>query len=237
MPKLLIKFNAAVIKEMPFDKESFKVGRRPDNDIILDNPAVSGFHCRIFQQAGQYFVEDANSPNGTIINDKKILKAGLHHNDSVGIVKYAIVFIEDGTSTTPPAQAAAGAAPAVKETTASKLPQNMPAATPTPAPALPKNDAPALLQVVEGLVDKPEYDLTAQSTYIGKSPQMQILIKGMFAPDVAAIVARRADGYYLAAVKAGYPKVNGAAVQEKQQLTEGDIIEVGSTKFRFLYKK
>src|ERR1035437_591709 len=102
MPKLLLKFNAAVIKEIPFDRDSLAVGRKADNDIVIDNPAISGHHCRISVQGGTYFVEDLDSTNGTFVNEKRIKKSGLHHNDVVGVAKHALVFLEDA----PPPEAA-----------------------------------------------------------------------------------------------------------------------------------
>src|ERR1700691_5968715 len=95
MPKLLLKFNAAVIKEIPFTKDALTVGRKPDNDIVIDNPAISGHHCKIVHQGGTYFVEDLESTNGTFVNEKRIKTAGLHHNDIVGIAKHSLVFVED----------------------------------------------------------------------------------------------------------------------------------------------
>ncbi|MFH1620045.1 MAG: FHA domain-containing protein, partial [bacterium] len=82
MPKLLLKFETAVLKEItiPADKTSFSVGRKSDNDIAIDHPAVSGHHCKIYLSGGTFFVEDLGSTNGTFVNGKKILKAGLHHN-------------------------------------------------------------------------------------------------------------------------------------------------------------
>ena len=54
MPKLLLKFNAAVIKEVAMDKESIAIGRKPDNDIVIDNPAISGHHCKLTLEGGGY---------------------------------------------------------------------------------------------------------------------------------------------------------------------------------------
>ena len=88
MPKLLLKFNAAVIKEIPFNKDVLTVGRKPDNDIFIDNPAISGHHCKISLQGGAYVVEDLESTNGTFVNEKRIKMSGLHHNDVVGLAKH-----------------------------------------------------------------------------------------------------------------------------------------------------
>lgn len=239
MPKFLLKFNAAIIKEIAMDKEQITVGRRPDNDLVIDNPAVSGHHCRIYSQAGSFFVEDLNSTNGTFVNEKKIIRAGLRHNDVIGIVKHALVFVEE---TAPQNQStnnsnAAAPAPPSAAAVAVSAEQAKPAAKAAPPAAVSKEETVGFLQVVDGLVDKPEYELNALSTYVGKSNRVQIPIKGLFAPEMAAMIARRPEGYYIVAMKAGYPKVNGNAVQEKQSLQEGDQIEIGGTRFRFTFKK
>src|SRR5688572_7886054 len=102
MPKLLLKFNAAVLKEIPVSKDVITVGRKPDNDVVIDNPAISGHHCRISLQGGGYYVEDLDSTNGTYVNEKRIKKSGLHHNDVVGVAKHALVFIEDNPQAASP---------------------------------------------------------------------------------------------------------------------------------------
>src|SRR5271165_5170299 len=95
MPKLVLKFNAAILKEYDIEKTSIAVGRKPDNDIVIDNPAVSGHHCRITLAGDTFFVEDLNSTNGVFVNGKKVMKAGLKDNDVVGVVKHALVFLDD----------------------------------------------------------------------------------------------------------------------------------------------
>ena len=209
MPKLLLKFNAAVLKEIPFDKDSFSVGRKPDNDICIDNPAISGHHCKIARQGGTYFVEDLESTNGTFVNEKRIKRSGLHHNDVVGLAKHSLVFVEDA----PP-----------------------PAAAPAPEPS---SDATMLIapQKQAELVAASEYELKGMSTYIGKSDRVQIPIKGsgLFgsAPEVAASVHRKTEGYVLVAVTDGYPSLNGKKVSGSVLLSNGDLIECGSTTLQF----
>ncbi len=97
MAKLILKFESSVIKEVNLDKSSFTVGRKPDNDIPLDHTTVSGHHCKVYNVGGTFFVEDLGSTNGTFLNGKKIVKsAGLRQNDAIGIVKYTLVFVEEG---------------------------------------------------------------------------------------------------------------------------------------------
>jgi len=83
---------------------------------------------------------------------------------------------------------------------------------------------------VNGQLEVPLKDLV---TYVGTTNQAQIKIKGFLAPSIAAAISRRPDGYFLKAVKAGYPKVNGNAIQEQVLLENGAMIEVGGTSMVF----
>jgi hypothetical protein len=91
--------------------------------------------------------------------------------------------------------------------------------------------------VISGVVAAPEYELKGMSTYIGKSDRVQIPIKGsgLFgsAPEVAASVHRKTEGFVLVAVTDGYPVVNGAKVNGSIVLKDGDLIECGATAMKF----
>ena len=216
MPKLMLKFEAAFIREIKLDKPSFTLGRKPDNDIVLDNAAVSGHHCKMYESGGTWFVEDLNSTNGTFVNGKKTLKCGLKNGDTVNLIKYSLVFAED--------PAAAQPAPELP------LPQQKPK---TPLGAL---------EVLENPADnRKDFELSALSTYIGKSSQAAIPYKsgGLFGggPELAVVITMRPEGYYLNPIKEEYAKYNGNPLNEKVMLKDDDTIVVGSTRFRFFLKK
>ena len=232
MPKFLLQFQGAVIREFPVTKESLTVGRKAENDIVIDNPAVSGQHCKITLVGDTFFVEDLNSTNGIFLNEKKVMKSGLKNNDIIGIVKHALKFIDDRPQAGAAAAASAGpSADATMVISAAKQ-KEMAAATTTAA-----QKRPAVLRVVKGMVDQPEYELKAPSTYIGKSDRVQIKIKGtgLFgsAPENAAMIANRAEGYFLVPIEEGYAKLNGKAVSQKELLKDGDVIDVGGTSLKF----
>lgn len=233
MPKLLLKFNAAVIKEVAMEKESISIGRKPDNDIVIDNPAISGHHCKLTLEGGGYYVEDLESTNGTFVNEKRIKKSGLHHNDVVGLAKHAVVFLNE-------AEVAEAGAPgpssdATMVLTPQKQAELVAASSAAAKPAGAEKSA--WLRVIKGAVDAGEYELKGMSTYIGKSDRVQVQIKGsgLFgsAPEVAASVHRKPEGYMLVAVTEGYPVVNGAKVAGSVVLKEGDMIDCGSTTMIF----
>ncbi|HCC47331.1 MAG TPA: hypothetical protein DEQ38_04330 [Elusimicrobia bacterium] len=217
MHKLMLKFEAAFIREIKLDKPAFTLGRKPDNDIVLDNAAVSGHHAKMYESGGTWFVEDLNSTNGTFVNGKKTLKCGLKPGDIVTLVKYSLVFADEA--------AAVAHAPAE---------QTLP-----PQRGRPPAGA---LEVLENPADdRKDFELTAASTYIGKSAQAAIPYKagGLFGggPELAVVITLRPDGYYLNPIKEGYSKYNGNALNEKVILKDDDVIEVGATRFRFFIKK
>src|SRR5438552_8615018 len=122
MGKLVVSLDGVVIKEVQITKDKTTLGRRPYNDIVIDNLAVSGEHAVLQMVGADVFIEDLNSTNGTYINGKAVKKQLLAHNDTVEIGKYKIKFIvEDGNEyektmimkpgTRPPGQSGHGPGP------------------------------------------------------------------------------------------------------------------------------
>ena len=233
MPRLLLQFHGAVIKELSIAQNEVTVGRNPDNDIAIDNPAVSGHHCRIGVQGDTYFVEDLNSTNGIYVNDERTAKSDLKHDDVIAVFKHTIKFIDDPLEAVAPVAAhkTMPASDATIMVAADKRASLAAAETPT------AKRMPAIIRVLKGRVGAPEYELEASSTYIGKSELVQIKIKGSGwfgrAPKNAAMIARRQDGYYISAVEEGYTKLNGVIIRQKEMLKDGDVIEAGGTALRF----
>jgi pSer/pThr/pTyr-binding forkhead associated (FHA) protein len=91
MIKLELKFKDKVLKKIETEKPEITIGRSPDTDIQIDNLAVSKQHARLIKQKDHYAVEDLNSTNGTFLNDEKIVKAILKHNDIVTVGKHTLV--------------------------------------------------------------------------------------------------------------------------------------------------
>ncbi len=91
MIKLELKFKNKVLKKIETEISEITIGRSPNTDIQIDNLAVSNQHARIIKQKDQYVVEDLNSTNGTLLNNEKISKAILKHNDIVGVGKHTLV--------------------------------------------------------------------------------------------------------------------------------------------------
>jgi pSer/pThr/pTyr-binding forkhead associated (FHA) protein len=100
MAKIHVKFNSAVVKEVELVKEVTTFGRKTENDIVIDNPAISGFHGKILIENDQYFVEDLNSTNGTFMNGQRIKKSLLKNRDQVSIARHVLELITDSSAPT-----------------------------------------------------------------------------------------------------------------------------------------
>jgi pSer/pThr/pTyr-binding forkhead associated (FHA) protein len=91
MIKLELKFKDQVLKKIETENPEITIGRSPNTDIQIDNLAVSNQHARLIKQKDQYSVEDLNSRNGTYLNDEKITKAILKHQDVITVGKHNLI--------------------------------------------------------------------------------------------------------------------------------------------------
>ena len=98
MLTILLKFNDKILKTIESDKKEIVIGRNAENDIVIENLAVSKMHARIVEQDGAYYIEDLNSTNGTYLNKIKITKKDLKDNDIIIIGKHSleINFVKKG---------------------------------------------------------------------------------------------------------------------------------------------
>ena len=189
MPKMIVSIDGVVIKEVQLTKDRTTLGRRPYNDIVIDNLAVSGEHAVLQMQGNEVNLEDLNSTNGTYVNGKAIKKQLLQNNDTVEIGKYKIKFVTE---------AVAG----YKETMLVSLGAAGPVASAAAAPAAdPAGRASAAIKVLSGAAAGREVPLVKVVTTIGK-------------PGVAvAAITRRPQGFVVAHVEgADKPKIGRAHV-------------------------
>jgi len=247
MAKLILKYEAAVLKEVDVGAQPVGIGRAPDNALHVDNLAVSSHHARIFNDGGKLVVEDMNSLNGTFVNSQRVTRATLKPGDVVTVGKHSIEVRGEAeaipASATPPAPAKP-APPKLQETMVldtkkrrELLAQAM--ATGGTAPEAPAATPPRVrvpwLVVIQGKTDQHEYLLSNKLTVIGKSAMATVRLKGWFAPKVAAQVSKRDDGYYIGTGDK-VPKVNGQPITGPTKLNEGDVIELGNVKLSFAYR-
>ena len=92
MARLILSLDSQVLAEYNMSKERYTIGRLPDNDVRIDNPAVSGHHSLIINILNDSFLEDLNSTNGTYVNGKLIKKHALQHGDVITIGHHQLRF-------------------------------------------------------------------------------------------------------------------------------------------------
>src|SRR4051794_20140696 len=93
MAKLILSMDGLVLKEIPLSEERTTIGRRPHNDIVIDNLAISGEHAVIVTILNDSFLEDLGSTNGTLVNGQPAKKHFLQNNDLIELGKYKLKYI------------------------------------------------------------------------------------------------------------------------------------------------
>ncbi|HET6840155.1 MAG TPA: FHA domain-containing protein [Candidatus Angelobacter sp.] len=236
MAKLYLKFDQQLLKEVPLTPTTLTIGRLPDNMLQIDNLAVSGHHAKVTWEADHYAIEDLGSLNGTYVNNQRVGKASLRDGDQVLIGKHVVQFKDETQMpepAMPPKPIATLESTVVLDTRQAQEMLAAPAAGPAPAAAPPKEKT-AILSVLDGRTDQTQYVLTGKMTMIGKSNMASIRLKGLFAPNSAALISRREGKYFIAASEAKIKlRINGEEISGQRELMDGDIIEVASIKVAF----
>lgn len=232
MAKLILSMDGLVLKEIPLVKERMTIGRKPHNDIQIDNLAISGEHAAVVTILNDSFLEDLNSTNGTLVNGQTIKKHFLKNNDVVELGKYKLKYIAEQPARAdaadfektmllrPNGARPASTAPAGGGTAAA--PGAVAAGGATAMPALPV----AAIQLLNGPNAGRELELTKTLTTLGK-PGAQV-----------AVIARRPHGYFITHVEgASFPVVNGQAIDaQAHALADHDVIEIAGVKMEFFLR-
>ena len=232
MAKLVLSFNGNTVKEYELDKEVLTIGRKPDNDIHIENLAVSGNHAKILTILNDSFVEDLDSTNGTFIGGDKITRHALQNGETIVIGKHELKYINESADDEgefektmiirPDAEGMPETEEAGKdiENSIGKITADLASAGSTTT-----GPGAAKLQLISGTNAGKELQLTKIITTLGR-PGVQV-----------AAITRRPAGYFLIVVEAGkdnkMPLVNDAAIEKQHPLENGDIIEVAGVKMSF----
>jgi pSer/pThr/pTyr-binding forkhead associated (FHA) protein len=238
MARLVLSLDGQVMAEYNMNKERYTIGRLPDNDIRIDNAAVSGHHSLIINILNDSFLEDLNSTNGTYVNGKLIKKHALQHGDVITVGHHQLRFVEDDeaqdefekTMVIQPsarpvekvrtaAEIADKASPAISATAKNRALSADGAAS---AAALKK----AKLQVLSGAFAGRELELNKALTTLGR-PGVQV-----------AAITRRSEGYFIVHVDSGksddFPLVNGSPIgAQATRLNDNDVIQLAGVKMGF----
>jgi hypothetical protein len=233
MPVLTLKFQKDERKlgEYVLDKGgALTIGRLEDNDVVIENLAVSGHHAKIDAVGDKYLLTDLNSKNGTFVNEQHLSQPHwLQHGDIIIIGKHYLVF--QYTQDEQPS-----AAPGAAQETMVMDTENyrrMMAKNAAPGPA--KKESIGALSFLSG--GEGEVELTKKLVKIGKNASSDIVVSGLTMGQTAATISQRPDGYHLDYVGGmSKPRVNGKTVKESVLLNPFDVVEIGSVKMQFILK-
>jgi pSer/pThr/pTyr-binding forkhead associated (FHA) protein len=234
MARLILSLDGQIMAEYNMNKERYTIGRLPDNDIRIDNPAVSGHHSLIINILNDSFLEDLNSTNGTYVNGKLIKKHALQHGDVITAGHHQLRFVEDDdaqqdefekTMVIQPSQRSVDKVHAARAVVDESVGTTSATTTRRALPdAALKNKA--KLQVLSGAFAGRELELVKALTTLGR-PGVQV-----------AAITRRADGYFIvhvdSAKEGDYPLVNGMPIgAQARRLIDNDVIQLAGVKMGF----
>jgi len=241
MPKLSLMFDNKIVKVVPVGSRPVTIGRSPDNDLPVDNLAVSNHHAKVYFEAGRMVVEDLDSLNGTFVNDLRVERATLHDGDNIHIGKHKIKVDASGDAPLAWDTGRKAAAPRIDETMVldtkerRQMLQQAAAMGESMQFAGTRMKVPTLV-VLSGKTDQKEYVLTNKLTVIGKSAMATVRLKGWFKPPMAAQINQRDDGYYLGPGDK-VPNINGTPISGQVLLNDGDVVEVSGVRLNFVVRE
>jgi pSer/pThr/pTyr-binding forkhead associated (FHA) protein len=237
MARLMLSLDGQVLAEYNMNKERYTIGRLADNDIRIDNPAVSGHHSLIINILNDSFLEDLNSTNGTYVNGKLIKKHAMQHGDVITVGHHQLRFVDsqdvdaeqdefEKTMVIMPSSQGEDrirrVGQAVDQAAKAVAAKRNFVAAPETLTALPK----AKLQVLSGAFAGRELELTKALTTLGR-PGVQV-----------AAITRRSEGYFIVHVDSGkendYPLVNGLPIgPQARRLNDNDVVQLAGVKMGF----
>ena len=248
MAKLILSLDGQVIKEFTLTKERSTIGRKPHNDVQIDNLAVSGEHAIIMTILNDSFLEDLGSTNGTLVNGQPVKKHFLQDNDVVEIGKYKLKYVNEAPATMSQAE--------FEKTMVLRAPVAGSKAE-TKAPTDTQNNVPQAAKLSDTVIDAQAARAAAAAPAATAIPGGQGTIQILSGPNAGrelpllkalttlgkpgvqvAVIAKRPHGYYITHVEGtNFPVVNGKALDAlAHQLNDHDIVELAGVKMEFFLK-
>jgi pSer/pThr/pTyr-binding forkhead associated (FHA) protein len=235
MPALTLKFKEKVIKEYRLEKgDTLTIGRKEDNDVVIENLAVSGNHAKIDAVGDGFLLTDLQSKNGTFVDEQLVTSHYMKHKDVIMIGKHSFVFTYDEGEKQPDNQKPAYMDKTMVMDTDQHRAMLAKTSSGMDSKAL-NGQQIAVLSYLSG--GEGEIELTKKLTKLGKASDSDIVVKGFTVGKTAATISIRPKGHYLSYVGGiAKPKINGKPEKDSVKLEEFDTIEIGSIKMQFLYK-
>ena len=236
MPLLTLKFQDNVIQDFTLQKEiPITIGRQNDNNIVIENLAVSGHHAKIDSAGDGFVLTDLQSKNGCFVNERLVTSHWLKHGDIISIGKHTLIF-EYRQGEVRPAGTSGDMDKTMVMDTSKYRDMMSKSDSNTLSPRMKKNATSGFLSYLSG--GDGEVELAKKLIKIGKDPSCDIVASGLGVGRTAATISKRPNGFYLSFVGGmSKIKVNSKVVKESVALKEFDIIELGSVKMQFFTKE
>jgi predicted component of type VI protein secretion system len=228
MASLTLRIDNAASKEYGIGP-SITIGRLHDNAVVIDQPAVSSHHACIFREGEAFVLEDLQSTNGTFVNDRRVSRCRLRHDDVIVVGTEQLTFSERSNGPVHEAPAVT-AEEAVGETIYMDRDSHRRLMT-IVMNAEGRSDADAaagplgLLRVLDGATEQSEYALESHTSLIGKAEWSLVQLSGWLAPNVSLAITRNRQGY-VATRLGGKVAVNGHPIGGRHDLRDGDVVSV-----------
>lgn len=210
MPELIVKLGDSIVQKNIFVKETIRIGRVPDNEIVIENLAVSRYHAVIEYVDGNYVLSDLDSSNGIFVNGVRVRKTELQDRDVISIGKHKLYFYD--------ARAAAEPKPRISALDAERtmLFDQQPAPPPQGA-----------LEIIKGRQKGARIPLSANQTTLGSGAFNDIQLTDWFISKAHAVIERRPGDFVIRDLGSWrHTYVNGVMATELP-LSDGDIIQLG----------
>jgi len=234
MPILTFKFKDTAIGEYMLQKGlSLTIGRRKNNDVVIENLAVSGHHAKIDSVNDEFVLIDLQSKNGSFVNEKRINTHWLKNGDNINIGKHSLVFNYTDDEQIPDDDSDKIEKTMIMDT--SQYRSMVKKSEPDAARHLLGND---YIRCLAGFMfltgGRGKINLSKRVTRIGKHPESDIVIKGLWVGQTAVTISKRPDGFYLSYVSGmSKPKINDKRIKQPRILNDLDVVDIGPAKLQF----
>ncbi len=237
MPSLTLKFKDRSLEDYRLQKgHSLTIGRRKDNDVVIENLAVSGHHAKIDTVADGFVLVDLQSKNGSFVNEQLVNSHWLKNGDVINIGKHSLVFSYSDDEVMPDDESDEMEKTMVIDT--SQYRNMIKKSKSEDSKSLHRNNrrgSGGVLTYLNGGNGKIE--LTGKITKFGKHRTSDVVVKGLFIGRTSVTISKRPDGFYLSYVGGlSKPRINEKPVKQSAILNDLDVIDIGSTKLQFFYK-
>ena len=256
MPAITLKSNNKLVENYQLQKgESLTIGRRDDNDVVIDDPSVSGHHAKIDSVGDRFVLNDLKSKNGCFVNEQLVDSHWLNHGDVITICGHSLVlnFSEDELRRKKETADFDDTLMMSSTNHRRMMARSNPNKSISVVKFWDKGSNRASVRDIEPQAAGPErkiqefagvltylsggsgqVELTRKITTIGKDPSSDIVVKGLLVDPTAATIKKELAGCYLSYISGlAKPKLNEKLVTEATLLQDLDIIEIGSVRLQF----